>query len=447
MISSLQKDFVLKTIESRDVHFVRFWFTDVLGRMKSFAIIPSELEDAFAEGMGFDACCIEGFATRTESDMLAFPDPETFQVLPWRPEKNAVARMFCSIKTPDGKPFEGDPRHVLERITHKAADMGYIFNVGPELEYFYFKDAHGTEPLDRGGYFDLTSLDYASDLRRDTVLTLEKMGIPVEYSHHERGPSQHEIDLRYTDALSMADAVMTYKLVVKEIAMKHGVYASFMPKPMPDAPGSCMHVHQSLTDLDGENVFFDANDPSGYNLSKIAKHYIAGILKYAPEFSLVTNQYVNSYKRLTDEEEAPTRIAWARNNRAAIVRIPGYRPSREGACRIELRSPDPAANPYLAFAVMLAAGLRGIEDELELQEPSEAASVIETPHGDQCSCGTGRLPEDLGEAVELFAQSDLMKEVLGEHIHGYLTEAKRAEWKEYQRIVTQWEIDRGLGVL
>ncbi|MBR3689722.1 MAG: glutamine synthetase [Eggerthellaceae bacterium] len=447
MISNPQKDFVLKTIESRDVHFVRFWFTDVLGRMKSFAIIPSELEDAFSDGMGFDACCIEGFATREESDMLAFPDPETFQVLPWRPEKNAVARMFCSVRTPDGRPFEGDPRHVLERITRKAADMGYIFNVGPELEYFYFRDSHGTEPLDRGGYFDLTSLDYASDLRRDTVLTLEKMGIPVEYSHHERGPSQHEIDLRYTDALSMADAVMTYKLVVKEIAMKHGVYASFMPKPMPDAPGSCMHVHQSLADLDGENAFFDANDPSGYNLSKTARHYIAGILRYAPEFSLVTNQYVNSYKRLTDEEEAPTRIAWARNNRSAIVRVPGYRPSREGACRIELRSPDPAANPYLAFAIMLAAGLRGIEDELELQDPSEAASMLQAGSGEHRVCGTGRLPEDLGEAVELFARSELMREVLGEHIHGYLTEAKRAEWKEYQRIVTRWEIDRGLGVL
>lgn len=447
MISNPQQDFVLKTIESRDVHFVRFWFTDVLGRMKSFAIIPSELEDAFSDGMGFDACCIEGFATRTESDMLAYPDAETFQVLPWRPEKNAVARMFCNIKTPDGKPFEGDPRYVLERMTRKAADMGFIFNVGPELEYFYFKDAQGTEPLDRGGYFDLTSLDYASDLRRDTVLTLEKMGIPVEYSHHERGPSQHEIDLRYTDALSMADAVMTYKLVVKEIAMKHGVYASFMPKPMQDAPGNCMHVHQSLTDLDGENVFFDAGDPSGYNLSKIAKHYIAGILKYAPEFSLVTNQFVNSYKRLTDDGEAPTCLAWARNNRSAIVRIPSYRPSREGACRIELRSPDPAANPYLAFAVMLAAGLRGIEDELELQDPSEASALAGASRHELRQRGIGQLPEDLGEAVELFAESELMREVLGEHIHSYLTDAKRAEWREYQRIVTQWEIDRGLAVL
>lgn len=447
MISNPQKDFVLKTIESRDVHFVRLWFTDVLGRMKSFAIISSELEDAFSDGMGFDASCIEGFATRAESDMLAFPDPETFQVLPWRPEKDAVARMFCNIKTPDGRPFEGDPRHVLERITQKAADMGYIFNVGPELEYFYFKGSQETEPLDRGGYFDLTSLDCASDLRRDTVLTLEKMGIPVEYSHHERGPSQHEIDLRYTDALSMADAVMTYKLVVKEVATKHGVHASFMPKPMQDAPGNCMHVHQSLADLDGENVFFDERDPSGYNLSKVAKHYIAGILRYAPEFSLVTNQYVNSYKRLADEEEAPTLLAWARNNRSAIVRIPGYRPSREGACRIELCSPDPAANPYLAFAVMLAAGLRGIEDELELQDPSEATGVAGASRQEQHKGGASRLPEDLGEAVALFEQSELMKEVLGKHIHGYLTEAKRAEWIEYQRIVTQWEIDRGLGVL
>lgn len=447
MLSNPQQDFVLKTIEGRDVHFVRFWFTDVLGNMKSFAIIPSELEGAFTDGMGFDACCIEGFATRTESDMLAFPDPTTFQVLPWRPEKNAVARMFCNIKTPDGMPFEGDPRHVLKNMTRKAADMGFIFNVGPELEYFYFKDATCTEVLDRGGYFDLTSLDYASDLRRDTVLTLEKMGIPVEYSHHERGPSQHEIDLRYTDALSMADAVMTYKLVVKEIAMKHGVYASFMPKPMQDAPGNCMHVHQSLTDLDGENVFFDANDPSGYNLSKIAKHYIAGILKYAPEFSLVTNQYVNSYKRLTADGEAPTCLTWARNNRSAIVRIPSYRPSREGACRIELRSPDPAANPYLAFAVMLAAGLRGIEDELELQDPSEALGLAGVSRHELRQRGIAQLPEDLGEAIELFAESELMREVLGEHIHGYLTNAKRAEWSEYQRIVTQWELDRSLAVL
>ena len=290
MSSNPEQDFVLKTIKGRDVHFVRFWFTDVLGNMKSFAVIPSELENAFDDGMGFDGSCVEGFCRTRESDMLAFPDASTFQVLPWRPESNAVGRMFCDIRTPDGKPFEGDPRQVLAREVQHALDMGYVLNVGPELEFFYFKDQHSTEVLDHGGYFDLTSLDYASDLRRDTVLTLEKMGIPVEYSHHENGPSQHEIDLRFTDALSMADAVMTYKLVVKEIAMKHGVYASFMPKPLADAPGSGMHVHQSLFDLDGNNAFFDPNDPLGYNLSDLAKHYIAGLLKYAPEFCCITNQ-------------------------------------------------------------------------------------------------------------------------------------------------------------
>jgi glutamine synthetase len=345
VVTTPEQDFVLKTIESRDVHFVRFWFTDVLGNMKSFAVVPGELEAAFENGMGFDASCIEGFSAVSESDMLAFPDPSTFQVLPWRPQANAVARMICNIRTPEGAPYEGDPRSVLDRMVRKAAEMGYAFVVGPELEYFYFKDAQGTEVLDRGSYFDLTSLDSASDLRRDTVLTLEKMGIPVEYSHHEKGPSQHEIDLRSADALSMADAVMTYKQVVKEIAMKHGVYASFMPKPMADAPGNGMHVHQSLTDLDGNNVFFDENDPSGYNLSATAKSYIAGLLKYAPEYTLVTNQYVNSYKRLRPGGEAPTCISWGARNRATLVRIPGYRPRSEAACRVELRSPDPAPTP------------------------------------------------------------------------------------------------------
>ena len=325
--------------------------------------------------------------------------------------------------------------------------MGYVFNVGPELEYFYFKDANGTEVLDRGGYFDLTSLDYASDLRRDTVLTLEKMGIPVEYSHHENGPSQHEIDLRFTAALSMADAVMTYTLVVKEIALKHGVYASFMPKPMADAPGNGMHVHQSLFDFDGRNAFFDADDPSGYHLSKIAKHYIAGILKYAPEFTLVTNQYVNSYKRLVAGGEAPLYLSWAQRNRSTLVRIPGYRPDRENACRIELRSPDPAANPYLAFAVMLAAGLRGIEDELPLPDPIEDQDLFRLSRQDLREQGIATLPESLGEAVEAFAASDLMRETLGDHIHSYLVRAKRAEWNDYLRFVSQWERDRYLAVL
>ena len=438
-----EQDFVLKTMKARDVHFVRLWFTDVLGTMKSFAVSPSEIEDAFQEGMGFDGSCVAGFSPTEESDMLAFPDPSTFQVLPWRPSDNAVARMFCDIRTPDGQAFEGDPRQVLRRMVAKAADAGFMFNVGPELEYYYFKDADTPQPLDRGGYFDLTSLDYASDLRRDTVLTLEKMGIPIEYSHHENGPSQHEIDLRYTDALSMADAVMTYKLVVKEIAMDHGVYASFMPKPLAQAPGSGMHVHQSLVDLEGNNLFFDESDPLGYNLSETAKHYIAGILKYAPEFSLITNQYVNSYKRLISDGEVPARLSWARSNRSTLLRVPGYRPNRADACRVELRSPDPAANPYLAFAVMLAAGLAGIEEELEPPDPIEDENLYDA----RFRFGRSMLPTNLGEAVERFESSELMRKTLGGHIHSYLVESKRAEWLEYLRHVSSWELDRFLAVL
>ena len=447
MTTNPEQDFVLKTIKSRDVHFVRFWFTDVLGRMKSFAVIPSELEDAMTDGMGFDGSCIEGFCRTQESDMLAFPDPSTFQVLPWRPESNAVARMFCNISTPDGKPFEGDPRHVLARTVAHAQELGYVFNVGPELEYYYFRSPDDPAPLDRGGYFDLTSLGYASDLRRDTVLTLEKMGIPVEYSLHENGPSQHEIDLRFTDALSMADAVMTYKLVVKEIAIKHGVHASFMPKPLADAPGNSMHVHQSLYDLDGNNAFFDPDDPQGYCLSRTAKSYLAGILKYAPEFCLVTNQFVNSYKRLLSGGEGPIYLSWARANRSTLVRVPGYRPNRELACRIELRSPDPAANPYLAFAVMLAAGLKGIEEGLEPPTPVEDTNLFTLPRHELRRQGFRTLPESLGEAVELFEGSQLMREVLGEHIHSYLVQSKRAEWNAYQSYVSQWERDRYLAVL
>jgi len=440
-------DFVLKTIKSRDVHFVRLWFTDVLGTMKSFAVSPSEIENAFADGMGFDGSCIAGFRPAEESDMLAFPDPETFQVLPWRPSANAVARMFCDIRTPDGAAFEGDPRQVLRRVVDKAADAGYNFNVGPELEYYYFKDAEAPTTLDRGGYFDLTSLDYASDLRRDTVLALEKMGIPIEYSHHENGPSQHEIDLRYTDALSMADAVMTYKLVVKEIAIEHGVYASFMPKPLVNEPGSGMHVHQSLVNAEGENLFYDENDPLGYNLSDLAKHYIAGILKYAPEFCLITNQYVNSYKRLIGERSILSCLAWARTNRSTLLRVPGYRPHRADACRIELRSPDPAANPYLAFAVMLAAGLAGIEEGLTPDDPIEDRNLFDFSPSALQDSGLPTLPMNLGEAVDLFEKSDLMREVLGEHIHSYLVQTKRAEWMEYLSHVSPWELDRYLAVL
>lgn len=447
MTNSPDQDFVLKTVKSRDVHFVRFWFCDVLGRMKSFAVIPSELENAFEEGMGFDGSCVRGFALSSESDMLAYPEASTFQILPWRPERNAVARMFCSVRTPEGEYFDGDSRYVLKRQVAKAAKMGYVMNVGPELEYFYFKDAQGTEVLDHGGYFDLTSLDMASDMRRDTILTLEKMGIPVEYSHHENGPSQQEIDLRFADVLTMADNVMTYKLVVKEIAMKYGVYASFMPKPMSDAPGSGMHIHQSLFDGEGNNVFFDADDPDGYNLSKLAKHYIAGLLKYAPEFTLLANPVVNSYKRLVPGGEAPVHVSWARVNRSALVRIPGYKPHKEVACRVELRSPDPAANPYLTFAAVMAAGLKGIEEELPLQAPLEDPELYRASRQELAARGVATLPATLGEAVEIFAQSELMREVLGEHIHAFLVNAKREEWNEYQNKVSQWELDRYLSVL
>ncbi len=408
MVANPEQDFVLKTVESRDVHFVRFWFTDVLGNMKSFAVVPDELESAFEDGMGFDASCIAGFSAASESDMLAYPDPQS----------NAVARMICSIRTPEGEPYVGDSRHVLESVVRKAAEAGYSFIVGPELEYFYFKDAEGTEVLDRGSYFDLTSLDSASDLRRDTVLTLEKMGIPVEYSHHEKGPSQHEIDLRYADALSMADA-----------------------------PGNGMHVHQSLIDKSGNNAFFDANDSSGYNLSSVAKSYIAGLLKYAPEYTLVTNQYVNSYKRLQPGGEAPTCISWGARNRSTLVRIPGYRPNSESACRVELRSPDPAANPYLAFAVMLAAGLAGIEEGLKLMDPVDDAAPLGCSRHEHRERGIETLPESLGEAVERFAASRLMRETLGEHIHDYLVRAKRAEWEAYQGIVSDWELKQNLAVL
>lgn len=442
---SPDQEYVLKTIKLRDVHFVRFWFPDVMGAMKSFAVNPNELENAFEEGMGFDASCISGFSPAEQSDMLAFPDASTFQILPWRPDSNSVARMFCTIKTPDGYPFEGDSRRILQRAVEKASDAGFIANIGPEVEYFYLDNPHDRNLLDKGGYFDLTSLDSGSDLRRDTVLTLERMGIPVEYSHHESGPSQHEVDLRYSDACSMADAVMTYRVVVKEIAAKHGVYATFMPKPFTEHPGSGMHVHMSLFDREDRNVFFDPRDPDGYNLSSTAKQFIAGLLKYAPEYCLVTNQYVNSYKRLMGGGEAPRFISWGRSNRRALVRVPGYRPRKEMACRVELRMPDPACNPYLAFAVALTAGLRGIEECLPLPEPAEGgadACFSRDRAGD-----LGSLPTTLGAAIDAFEGSSLAREVLGDHVHEYLVDAKRREWMEYLSTVTAWERDRWMDVL
>jgi glutamine synthetase len=445
MAAKFDKDFVLKTVQERDVHFVRFWFTDVLGMLKSFAVTDTELEGAFEEGMGFDGSSIDGFTRLEESDMIAFPNPDTFAVLPWRPSEQGVGRMFCDITKPDGSPFEGDPRFALKRMTQKAADMGYTMYVGPELEYFYFEDDQDTVVLDNGGYFDLTPLDSASDLRRDTVLTLEKMGIPVEYSHHEVAPSQHEIDLRYADALSMADNVMTYRLVVKEIAMQSGVYASFMPKPIFGQNGSGMHVHQSLFSKDG-NAFFDANDPQGYNLSEVAKHYIAGLLKYAPEFCAVTNPLVNSYKRLVPGYEAPVYIAWARRNRSALVRVPMYKPGKEVATRLELRCPDPSANPYLAFAVMLGAGLKGIEEQLELA-PEATNNIFHMSDAELEAADIKTLPGTLGEAIDKFEASELMREVLGDHIHSFYVQNKRAEWDAYRLQVTEWELDRYLSTI
>jgi glutamine synthetase len=445
--AKFDKDYVLKTVEERGIHFIRFWFTDVLGMMKSFAITDAELEGAFAEGMGFDGSSIEGFTRIQESDMVAYPNPETFQILPWRPGDNGVARMFCDVVTPDdGKPFVGDPRFALKRMLKKAQDMGgYTMYVGPELEFFYFADDQGTEVLDEGGYFDLTPLDIASDLRRDTVLTLEKMGIPVEYSHHEVAPSQHEIDLRYSDALGMADNVMTYRLVVKEIAFANGVYATFMPKPIQGQNGSGMHTHQSLFTKDG-NAFFDAKDPDGYNLSTVGKQYIAGLLKYAREFCAITNPLVNSYKRLVPGYEAPTYVTWARRNRSAMVRVPMYKPGKENATRVEFRSPDPSCNPYLAFAAMLGAGLKGIEEGLTL--PAEASNnVFKMTDEELQAAGIVTLPKDLGEAIELFEQSALMKEVLGEHIHTFYVENKRAEWADYVQNVSQWELDKYLSTM
>jgi glutamine synthetase len=354
--------------------------------------------------------------------------------------------MFCDVRTPEGEPFEGDPRYALKRMLEKAADLGYIMNVGPELEFFYFSDPTSTQPLDNGGYFDLTPLDLASDIRRDTVLSLENMGIPVEYSHHEVAPSQHEIDLRYDDALSMADAVMTYRLVVKEVAMQHGVYATFMPKPISDQNGNGMHVHQSLFTEEGENAFFDASDPQGYNLSSVAKSYIAGILRYAPEFTAVTNQFVNSYKRLVPGFEAPVYLTWARRNRSALVRVPLYKPGKELATRIEVRSPDPSCNPYLAFAVMLGAGLAGIEEGLTLPAEFTSNAFALTPE-ELVEKGVRTLPPDLGTAIDLFEGSQLMRSILGEHIHSYFVRNKRAEWAEYGAYVSDWELARYLPVL
>ncbi len=438
------KEYVLKMAKEHDVKFVRLWFTDILGILKSFAITVEELEGALEQGMGFDGSSIEGFARIDESDMVAMPDPDTFQLLPWRPRvHHAVARMFCDIQRPGGELFEGDPRYVLRRNLKRAADMGYTFYVGPELEYFYFQDSKGTQGLDEGGYFDMTPLDVASDLRRDTVLTLEEMGIAVEYSHHEVAASQHEIDMRYTDALTMADNVMTYRLVVKQIALQQGVYATFMPKPVFGINGSGMHVHQSLF-KGNTNAFFEENDE--HHLSRVAKCYIAGLLRHAPEITAITNQWVNSYKRLVPGYEAPVYLSWAWRNRADLIRVPEYMPGKEKATRIEFRSPDPACNPYLAFSVMLAAGLEGIEKEYEVPDPVEE-NVYEMTEEERKRRGIGTLPGNLWEAILLTGKSELVQKALGNHVLNAFIKNKGIEWDQYRSQVSEYELKRYLPIL
>jgi glutamine synthetase len=436
-------EYVLKMVRERDVKFIRLWFTDILGILKSFAITVEELEGALKQGMGFDGSSIQGFARIDESDMVAMPDPDTFQLVPWRPREQGVARMFCDILRPGGDLFEGDPRYVLKRNLKRAADMGYTFYVGPELEYFYFEDSKGTQGLDEGGYFDMTPLDVAADLRRETVLTLEEMGIGVEYSHHEVAASQHEIDMRYTDALTMADNVMTYRLVVKQIALQHGVYATFMPKPVLGMNGSGMHVHQSLFRGDA-NAFFDKGDR--HHLSKLAKWYIAGLLRHAPEITAVTNQWVNSYKRLVPGYEAPVYLSWAWRNRADLIRVPEYMPGKEKATRIEFRSPDPACNPYFTFSVMLAAGLEGIEKEYEVPDPVEE-NVYAMTEEERRERGIGSLPASLLEAIQLTEKSELVRKALGDHVFGAFIQNKKIEWDQYRTQVTEYELKKYLPIL
>jgi glutamine synthetase len=446
--ASMNPEDVKQIADERDVRFIRLWFTDILGQLKSFSIHKEELDDAFEGGMGFDGSSITGFNPIEESDMIAMPDPQTFAVLPWRPEDKATARMFCDIRVPGGDPYEGDPRWVLRRALERMRSMGFEqFYIGPELEYFYFRSADTAsgppEVLDKGGYFDLTTLDAGSDLRRETVLALEQLGIHVEYSHHEVGPSQHEVDMRYADALKMADDCMTYRITVKEYAMKYGFYATFMPKPLYGENGSGMHTHQSLF-KEGRNAFFDANDQ--YYLSEVAKSFIAGQLKHAREISALFAQWVNSYKRLVPGFEAPVYVAWSRRNRSALIRVPLYHPGREQATRCEIRSPDPACNPYLCFAGLLQAGLDGVEKGYELPEPMEKNLYHLSPD-ERRKLGIEQLPETLGEAIEVAAESELVLQTLGEHTFTRFVEIKRQEWEDYRSQLSQWELERYLPIL
>lgn len=432
-------DYVLRSVEQRDIRFVRLWFVDILGRLKNFAISPEDLEVAFEEGIGFDGSAIEGFATPEEADMLAFPDASTFQILPWRPSHNGVARVFCDVCTPDRKPFAGDPRDALRRMFYKAEKAGYLLNVGAELEYYYFPDEHTPEPLDNVGYFDLSVSDAARDLRRNTVLTLEKMSVPVEYTFHAAGRSQHGMSLRHAEALSMSDAITTAKLIIKQQAYESGCHASFMPKPLAGEDGSAMFLSQSLFDHDGNNVFWGEDDEK-YHLSDIAKHYMAGILAHAREISAITNPTVNSYKRITTGgDSVPQYATWGLRNRASMVRIPVYKPGKQLSTRIELRSPDPMANPYLVNAVTLAAGLDGIERKLELP-PEATAETLKLTDRQMLEAGYTPLPRSLKEALDVFEDSQFMKDALGEHIHSFFLKKKRNEWHKFESTITEWEI-------
>ena len=440
---SKQAEYVLRTVEERGIRFVRLWFTDVQGFLKSVSISPAELEVAFDEGMTFDGSSIDGYARVQEADMLAKPDPSTFAVLPWR-EENQVARMFCNIVTPEGEPFLGDPRTVLKRNLERAAEMGYTFYAAPEMEFFYFKDS-GPHPevLDHGGYFDLTPLDVAQNYRRDTINALEHMGIPIEHSHHEVAPSQHEIIARYTDALSMADNIMTSRLTVKEVALKNGIYATFMPKPLENYDGSGLHLHLSLFE-DDTNAFHEPGTQGG--LSKVAEAFIAGLLKHAPEITAITNQWVNSYKRLVSGFDAPIYVSWARNNQSALVRVPSVKKGKPSSVRVEYRAADAACNPYLALSVMLAAGLNGIREGYELP-PEVAADVDRLSPSERAAVGVKRLPDTLASALDLMEGSELVADALGEHVFDWFIRNKRAEWDRYQMHVSGYELETYLPVL
>jgi len=442
-----QEDFVLRALEERDVRFVRLWFTDVLGFLKSVAVAPAELEGAFAEGIGFDGSAIEGFARVTESDMLALPDPSTFQLLPWRDQGPSTARMFCDIVMPDGSPSYADPRYVLKRTLSRAAEQGFTFYTHPEIEFYLFKELgkNGGQPtpVDSSGYFDHTAQSMGADFRREAINTLEAMGISVEFSHHENGPGQQEIDLRYADALSTADNIMTFRTVVREVALSQGIQASFMPKPFTQYPGSGMHTHVSLFEGDA-NAFYEAG--AEYQLSKTGRHFIAGILRHAPELSLITNQWVNSYKRMMWGSEAPSYVSWGHNNRSAMVRVPMYKPLKGQSTRIEVRSIDSACNPYLAFAVVLAAGMKGIQEGYELPREAED-NVWSLTDRERSSLGIHPLPLSLADAIKTAENSELLAETLGEHVFDFVLRNKRQEWSDYRSQVTAYERRQMLPVL